>query len=622
MAERPEDRRLAREAARGVYHGSSWIARHIQAMMVRRVGGAARARVIWMFGLVLALNGADLATIGAISPQLQSGLHISTTQIGLLSSVSLLVGAIATIPVGLMVDRVKRIPLLSVSIVLWSVASMLSAFAGSYSTLLLTRVLLGAVVATAGPAIASLTGDYFPAQERGRIYAYILGGEIGGNALGFIVSGMFASAFGWRAPFFVLAIPGFFLARALIRTVPEPLRGGQSHLEDGVDDLVEAAATARAREQEGWFDSDLGPGVPRQDDIAAAAARKLGFKPDPELVLEEDPRTLSLIDSIRYVLKIPTNVYMVISSSLGYFYFTGLTTFALLFVRGHYHINQAESELVLAVLVGGALVGTLVSGWLADELVKRGHLNARVWFPAISYLLAAVMLVPGMLGTSLTPALWFDTAGAALISAANPPLDAARLDIMPAGLWGRAESVRTFIRSLAQAAAPLVFGGLADLIAGFYPKQAPVGTHPSSKDITAPTTHGLEITFLILLVALALGGVAMLRARHTYPRDVATAAASNQGSVEPSIPAFETRAHRQERTEQNERESFEPHRAPQTRVTRRRRTAGKYNQVPDADDPPEWPGPSGAPPRNGDQQPPRLDLGPSEDAPPRRRRER
>ena len=105
--------------------------------------------------------------------------------------------------------------MLAASIVLWSVASLLSAFAGSYGTLLLTRLLLGAVAATAGPAIASLTGDYFPARERGQIYAYILGGEIAGTAVGFIVSSSVASLIDWRAAFVLLAIPGFFLAREL-----------------------------------------------------------------------------------------------------------------------------------------------------------------------------------------------------------------------------------------------------------------------------------------------------------------------------------------------------------------------------------------------------------------------
>jgi len=40
-----------------------------------------------------------------------------------------LIGAVAVIPMGLLVDRVRRIPMLSVSIVLWSVTTLLGAFA-------------------------------------------------------------------------------------------------------------------------------------------------------------------------------------------------------------------------------------------------------------------------------------------------------------------------------------------------------------------------------------------------------------------------------------------------------------------------------------------------------------
>jgi hypothetical protein len=172
------------------------------------------------------------------------------------------------------------------------------------------------------------------------------------------------------------------------------------------------------------------------------------------------------------------------------------------------------------------MIGTLVSGRLTDAMLRRGFLEARVWVPALCYLGAALLLIPGFVGTSLTPALWFDVGGAALLSAANPPLDAARLDIMPAGLWGRAESSRTFLRSLAQALAPVAFGGLADLIAGIAPEQAPIGTHPG---VMSPgAARGLEISLLILLVTLAAGGVFLLRARRTYPRDVATAGASQR----------------------------------------------------------------------------------------------
>jgi Major Facilitator Superfamily len=70
-----------------------------------------------------------------------------------------------------------------------------------------TRLALGAVTATAGPAIASLTGDHFPARERGRVYAYILGGGIAGEAAGYIGGGSVTSGISWRAAFIVLALP-------------------------------------------------------------------------------------------------------------------------------------------------------------------------------------------------------------------------------------------------------------------------------------------------------------------------------------------------------------------------------------------------------------------------------
>ena len=184
---------------------------------------------------------------------------------------------------------------------------------------------------------------------------------------------------------------------------------------------------------------------------------------------------MSLGRSVRYLFAIPSNVLMIVGSSLGYFYFAGLQTFALLFVLGHFKAGQAEGELFLALLVVGAVIGTLVGGRVPDLLLKRGYLSARVWFPGVCYAGAAVLLIPGFLGKSITPAIWFAVLGAGLISAANPPLQAARLDVVPAGLWGRAQSAQAVVRSLAQAFAPLVFGGISQLISGIVPSQAPIG---------------------------------------------------------------------------------------------------------------------------------------------------
>ena len=93
-----------------------------------------------------------------------------------------------------------------------------------------------------------------------------------------------------------------------------------------------------------------------------------------------------------------------------------------------------------------------------------------------------------------------------LLSAQNPPLDAARLDIMPPYLWGRAEAVRTFLRGIAQALAPLLFGAVSDHVFG-------------------GGRSGLQWTFVVMLLPLLASAYLLFRALRTYPRDVASAAA-------------------------------------------------------------------------------------------------
>jgi hypothetical protein len=104
-------------------------------------------------------------------------------------------------------------------------------------------------------------------------------------------------------------------------------------------------------------------------------------------------------------------------------------------------------------------------------------------------------------------ALPYIVLAALALSAQNPPLDAARLDIMVPLLWGRAEGVRTFLRTLAQALAPVTFGGVSDYVFG-------------------GGRSGLQWTFVLMLIPLAGSAYFLFRALSTYPRDVATAAAA------------------------------------------------------------------------------------------------
>jgi MFS family permease len=495
-------------------------ARAITVAIERVVGGPARTRVVVLFACVLALESADLAAVGAAGPQLRDALHISNTQLGLLAAISTLVGALATVPCGALSDRVKRVNLLAATIGLWGIAMLVSAMASSYPWLLLSRVGLGAVTAAAGPAVASLTGDFFAADERGRIYGYILSGELLGAGFGFVVSGSVAAMLSWRAAFAVLTVPAVILAACIWRALPEPARGGQSRLEPGATRIVAAEEASRASSDHGARRA-IGR---EQAGPARRAVAEEHISAVPEPVLHEDPERMSLARATRYVLSIRTNRWLIVASAVGYLFFAGMRTFALVFVRSRFSLGQTAATLVLLIAGLGALAGVLIAGRFADRLIVRGRLDARIIVPAGCFVGAAILFVPVLLIPALAVAVPLLFLGGAALAAPNPPLDAARLDIVPSALWGRAEGVRTFVRQTAQAAAPVLFGLLADALGGS------TNAFGASSHISTGTSTGVQWAFLIMLVPLAINGLAVLGARSSYPADVATAQASERES--------------------------------------------------------------------------------------------
>ena len=488
----------------------------------RDFGDVVRLRVIALFACVLMLNSADAGTVGAVATQLERSLQISNAELGLIAAVAALAGALGTIPVGMLTDRVHRVHLLAGSIVLWSAAMLGSAFAPSFLVLVLTRVMLGAVTATAGPTLASLTGDFFPARERAKVWGMILTGELVGAGIGVVVSGDLASALSWRYGFGWLALPGIVLAAAIWKFLVEPARGGRSRLEPGAQQLLDAKRAhcdaARALERPGEE-------VEHDHELARNIVLDQGHQPHARLVLSEDPVRMSAWRAVKYVLSVRTNVIIMIASSFAYLFLAGLQTFAVELMRSRYHLDQPAASAVLLLGGVGALVGVVTAGRLADRLLRNGRPSARVAVGGACFIAAPLLFIPGLLSPWLILTVpLFVLAGGAL-AAPGSPLNAARLDIMHPRLWGRAEGVRTSLQMLAFAVAPLIFGLVSQLLAGGHGSRGFGAT-------TSANGTALAHTFLIMLAPLAIGGVALLRARRSYPCDVATAVASMKRTAE------------------------------------------------------------------------------------------
>lgn len=467
--------------------------------MVAASGGPARTRIVLVLASVLALSSADAATVGAAAVQLRNALHIGNTDIGLLVAVTSLVGAVFSVPFGALADRVRRTWMLAISIVIWGVAMIWGATAHSFGQLLFDRVWLGAVTASTAPTVASLVGDWIPAAERGKIYGYILGGELVGAGVGFAVTGDIA-ALSWRAAFVILALPAFGLAWLVFR-LPEPARGGQGLLppEPGYGPPAgEAERTQpepqRARQPHGPSD-------------AQRLAVERGIAPDPALVRLAARRKMTFGMAVRYVMRVRTNVALIVSGACGYYFLAGIQTFGVEFVRGQYGVGQVLANFLLLLIGAGALIGVLVGGPLGDALLHRGRINARVMVATVAAGATVLLFIPALVTHSAVTALPYVILAAVALSAQNPAIDAALLDIMPPWLWGRAAGVRNFVRTGAQALAPVLFGAVSQYVFG-------------------GGTSGLRWTFVVMMAPLTASAVFLYAASRRYPGDVATAAAA------------------------------------------------------------------------------------------------
>jgi predicted MFS family arabinose efflux permease len=458
--------------------------------LVRRftatLGGQAKARAILLLGAVLGLNSADSGAVGALADQLEQALRIGHTQLGVLAAVSSAVGAVTTLPMGVLADRARRVRILVIAIAAWAVAMVAGGLATSYMWLLLSRLALGGAVAAASPIVTSLIGDLFPRSRRARVFGWILTGEVLGTGAGLLIAGNVGAALSWRYAFFLLAAASAALAYALGRLLPEPARGG-----------VGEPLPERGTEREG------------SGDRARSAVAEAGFTPASDRVPHTDPVTMSVWRAMAYLLRGPTFRLLVIASSVGYFFFAGLRTFAVVFVERRFGLEQAAFTGLVALVGLAALAGLILGGRTADAVLDRGHPTARVSIPAAAYIAAALLFIPGLFATSIPVALVLFAAGAAALAAANPAIDAARLDIVPSALWGRAEGLRTVLRLGAEAVAPILFGFAADAFGG-----------PGGRSSAA----GLRDAFLIMAAPLLANGVLVWLARNTYPEDVATAA--------------------------------------------------------------------------------------------------
>jgi len=122
-------------------------------------------------------------------------------------------------------DWFRRKPLIITGAVIWSLATLGTAFVHTYWSFYTRRALVGIGEATFGIYGPAVLADLYPERERNRILSIFYLAIPVGAALGYLAGGEFGSLWGWRAPYLICAVPGLVVAALYSIWGREPERG-------------------------------------------------------------------------------------------------------------------------------------------------------------------------------------------------------------------------------------------------------------------------------------------------------------------------------------------------------------------------------------------------------------
>ena len=170
------------------------------------------SRLLGLLFAVNLFNYIDRQILFSVFPAVKTDLVLTDTQLGLLASAFMWVYLSVAPVFGVLADRRSRPRLMGLGVGIWSVATAFSGMVRSYGQLLIGRALVGVGEASYGSVAPAMLSDAFEPAHRGRALALFSMAIPVGSALGYLLGGLFERAFGWRAAFFIVGVPGVWLA--------------------------------------------------------------------------------------------------------------------------------------------------------------------------------------------------------------------------------------------------------------------------------------------------------------------------------------------------------------------------------------------------------------------------
>ncbi len=262
----------------------------------------------------------DLCTglLMALLPLIRESLGLSYLQSGLLLSAYTITSGLSQFPGGWIGDRLRRNIVIAVGLGGVSLMAIAIGLSPAYYPMLFILVVMGIFAGAYHPSAISLLSGYYEERKRGKVIALHMAGGSIGFTLGPLLGGLIAELLGWRFAFIILALPA-------LSAVPLMLK--------------------KFRYLEPLNPEPINDGTKRQ--------------------------TIRQGSSIFQVLR-PIAIIFVLAVLMQFVAGSAMAFIPLYLVDKH-HIAPTYAAMMMGIIRGGGIAGSLFGGWLSD---KWGRKNA------------------------------------------------------------------------------------------------------------------------------------------------------------------------------------------------------------------------------------------------------
>jgi MFS family permease len=404
-------------------------------------------RVVVALGVAWILDGLEVTLVGSMGGVLErpDTLALTAAQIG--GAGSLYVGgAVAgALAFGRLADRLGRKRLFLLTLVVYALATLATAFSPDFGFFALCRFATGLGIGGEYAAINSAIDELIPARVRGRVNLGINGSFWVGAALGAGVSlwlldpRVLGPVWGWRAGFAL----GALLAVAILlvrRDVPESPRWLIAHGRVDEAERIVQRIESQVAAQHGALPS------PEERRVAFGSGAHTAWRTVAQVLLRRYPKRSA--------------VALALMISQAFFYNAIFFTYALVLTRFH-GVPEGRVALYIFPFALGNVLGPLVLGPLFDHVGRRRMI-------ALTYVLSGIGL--GLTGWAFMQG-WLDARSQALCwsavfflaSAAASSAYLTVSEVFPLEMRAIAISIFYAVGTGAGGfAAPLLFGALIE----------------------------------------------------------------------------------------------------------------------------------------------------------------